>query len=71
MKNFILFFLFLINLTFAQSPSIAWQKRFGGNLDDIGRSMKQTSDGGFIIGGYSLSDESFEKTSYNRGGSDY
>ena len=71
MKNFTIFFLFLVNLTFAQPPEIGWQKRFGGNFGDIGRSMKQTPDGGFIMGGYSLSDESFEKTSYNRGGSDY
>lgn len=29
-----------------------WDKRFGGNIDDILLSMQQTTDGGYILGGY-------------------
>jgi hypothetical protein len=32
-----------------------WQKTFGGNQDDQGESVQQTSDGGFIIAGYTNS----------------
>ena len=33
-----------------------WDKRFGGNLDDILMSMQRTNDGGYILGGYTDSD---------------
>ena len=62
---------FISFLFFAQAPSIAWQKRIGSDKYDFGSSIKPTSDGGFIIGGRSHSNAFFEKTSYNRGGSDY
>ena len=29
-----------------------WDKTFGGSLDDDGRSVKNTEDGGFIVSGY-------------------
>lgn len=32
-----------------------WTKHYGGNLDEIANSVRQTSDGGFIITGYSQS----------------
>lgn len=32
-----------------------WTKKYGGYLDDEANSMRQTSDGGFILGGYTES----------------
>lgn len=32
-----------------------WTKAFGGASDDVGRSVRQTFDGGFVIGGYTNS----------------
>lgn len=35
--------------------SMVWQKTFGGTSDDNARSIIQTSDGGYAIAGYSIS----------------
>ncbi|CAN5665544.1 lipoprotein [soil metagenome] len=35
--------------------NIVWQKSYGGSLDDIARSAKETRDGGFIVLGSSMS----------------
>lgn len=35
--------------------ALTWQKTYGGTLDDIGTSIRETSDGGFIMIGYSTS----------------
>jgi hypothetical protein len=37
------------------SGNIDWQKSYGGSSEDWGRSVKQTSDGGYIMTGYALS----------------
>ncbi len=36
-------------------PQIVWQKCIGGSSDDIAESIQQTSDGGYIVAGYTLS----------------
>lgn len=37
------------------SGNIVWIKNYGGNLDDRGNSVRQTSDGGFIMVGFTKS----------------
>ena len=47
---------------------IEWQKCFGGSLDDAGRSIQQTTDGGYILTGNTVSNNG--DVSGNRGGTD-
>lgn len=35
------------------APAIGWQKSYGGDGPDIAYSVQQTSDGGYVIGGFS------------------
>ncbi|MBK7887449.1 MAG: hypothetical protein IPJ86_09135 [Bacteroidetes bacterium] len=51
--------------------NIQWQNTIGGNSLDFLTSISQTSDGGYILGGYSESNISRDKTEINIGGSDY
>jgi hypothetical protein len=56
----------------AQSPFVKqWDYRFGGNGYDYITSFQQTSDGGFILGGYSGSGISGDKTQPSWGNLDY
>jgi hypothetical protein len=50
---FIIVFISLAGLKFiyGQIPDTLWTRTYGGAGDDWGYSVKQTSDGGFIIGG--------------------
>jgi len=40
---------------FAQTPSIEWQKSLGGSGNDYANSITQTSDGGYVVAGYTNS----------------
>jgi hypothetical protein len=42
-------------ILFAQEPNIVWTQTIGGTLGDIGYSIEQTQDGGFIIAGSTYS----------------
>ncbi len=53
---------------FAQAPAIQWQNTIGGIFDDNISSLQQTADGGYILGGYSNSIISGDKTENPLGG---
>jgi hypothetical protein len=36
-------------------PEVEWEKTYGGSDWDGGRSVQQTTDGGYVIGGYTVS----------------
>ena len=56
---------------FAQAPSIQWQNVIGGSSSEYVYSCNPTSDGGYILGGYSYSGISGDKTESSLGGADY
>ncbi|HUM53537.1 MAG TPA: hypothetical protein PK431_17085, partial [Chitinophagales bacterium] len=51
--------------------NIVWQKTIGGSTTDKLNRLQQTIDGGYILGGWSDSNISEEKTENSRGGQDY
>jgi len=53
----------------AQSPIIVWQKCLGGSKDDYASSIQQTNDKGYIIAGFTKSNDG--NISGNHGGSDF
>jgi hypothetical protein len=48
-----------------------WDNSFGGSSNEVLRSLQQTSDGGFILGGISFSGISGNKTSASQGAGDF
>jgi hypothetical protein len=70
-RCFQLFLLLLFNYNYSQSPDILWQKRYGGSNRNASYSSQQTIDGGYIIGGRSNSNISFDKTENSKGSYDY
>jgi len=51
------------------SGEIEWQRSLGGSFDDVAESIQQTSDGGFIVAGYSASNDG--DVNGNHGNGDY
>lgn len=51
--------------------NVQWENTYGGFSDDWLYSVKQTTDGGYIFGGYSGSNISADKTENCLGGYDY
>jgi PKD repeat protein len=58
-------------LKLSASGNIVWQSTIGGNGVDFLTSIEQTIDGGYLLGGYSNSDMTGDKTTINKGGYDY
>ena len=50
---------------------IVWDKLLGGNNDEEALSIQQTTDGGYIIAGYSFSSANGNVTATNHGSNDY
>ena len=57
----------IIKLT--NTGDISWQKSFGGSDEDNALSIEQTTDGGYIVAGYSYSNDG--DVTGNHGGPDY
>jgi len=51
--------------------TIQWQNTIGGNGYDYINAIQQTADGGYILGGFSASDISGDKTENSLGQDDY
>jgi hypothetical protein len=51
----LIFFHLSLNPTLFAQPSIQWQKCLGGSENDQAACIQQTSDGGYIVAGYTLS----------------
>lgn len=73
MKNFFtrLFLLSLLFFHFSYLPAygqaeVKWDATFGGSADDNLATMTPTSDGGYLLGGYSDSNASGDKTEDSR-----
>ncbi|RZJ36572.1 MAG: T9SS type A sorting domain-containing protein [Flavobacterium sp.] len=50
---------------------IEWQKTYGGQFNDILKAVEPTADGGYIVGGYSNSPDSGDKTEKCFGAGDF
>tara|TARA_R110002049_G_scaffold679_9_gene4020 strand:- start:4699 stop:6282 length:1584 start_codon:yes stop_codon:yes gene_type:complete len=51
--------------------TIQWDKTIGGSEDDRLHSIYENNSGGYVLGGYSFSDISGDKTESSVGGADY
>ncbi|HUM53389.1 MAG TPA: hypothetical protein PK431_16315, partial [Chitinophagales bacterium] len=58
-------------LKLSSNGTIQWQKTIGGTNSDVINNIRQTIDGGYILGGTSISNISGEKTDTCRGNNDY
>jgi len=75
MKSTATLFCFITSLLttitlYAQDPNIIWQKTIGGSDSEFFYDLKETNDGGYILGGYSVSDISGNKTDPSNGEAD-
>jgi len=43
-----------------KNKTTEWQKTYGGSLDDTANSVQQTADGGYIVAGYTASDNGYD-----------
>src|SRR6476646_3499136 len=71
---FVLFFAFVGSSIVCKSQNSLvkqWDYRFGGTQGELFSVLKQTSDGQYILSGYSFSDSSGDKTENSWGAVDY
>lgn len=61
--------IFIYTLSVGQSPSVKWSYNYGGTSSDKATSVIQTNDGGYIVVGYSRSNDIDVPDNY--GGQDY
>ena len=57
MKIILSFLLIIILSNTVAQPTIDWEKSFGGSNGESANSIQQTSDGGYIVAGYSCSND--------------
>lgn len=71
MKNLftLLFVVSCANISYCQAPVVSWEKALGGTGVDQASCVAPTSDGGYIVGGRSQSNDG--NVSGNHGSSDY
>lgn len=62
---------FWIVKTDLTSGTILWNRRYGGNNAETLSDIIETSDSGYLLGGYSSSPQGGDKTSNNKGNTDY
>lgn len=63
MKEKLLLVFFTINC-FAQAPAIDWQKCYGGSSKDIGFSVQETFDNGYVFAGQTSSNDAQVTNNY-------
>ncbi|HYV91261.1 MAG TPA: T9SS type A sorting domain-containing protein [Chitinophagales bacterium] len=49
-----------------QYGTLLWQKSYGGSLKDVANDVHQTTDGGYIVAGYSLSNDGDITSNYGQ-----
>lgn len=54
-----------------EKGELEWQKGFGGENNDLLQSIVLTKDGGFLLGGTSASNKSFDKKEDSKGQNDF
>lgn len=67
----LLFFLSSGSFVFAQAPAKLWDKTIGGSSWEDEVTALPTIDGGYILGGSSISNASGNKSENNKGETDY
>jgi hypothetical protein len=71
MAFLILLISFINESIYSQLPAKDWDIRFGGTKEDEMKTMKRTSDGGYILGGFSSSKATGDKSQDSQGKNDY
>lgn len=62
---------FISHFAFTQAPEVEWQNTIGGDLSDVLQSIQQTTDGGYVLGGTSYSNNVGDKAESSLGADDY